>query len=263
MWLLHCFADEYQSQGCAAIFRPYLRKSHAVKLGIMQPYFLPYIGYFQLIELSDRFVLYDDAKYTKKGWMTRNRIQNRGEIRNISLSVKNSPDNTRISEKQVAETFDANRLIRQIDDAYRNSMFYNDARAVIVKALEFQTSNLFEYLHNSITSFCQYLQIDTEITRSSETRVPVSPGGEARVIDICRTLSATSYVNPIGGTNLYSAQKFKEHRLELWFLKSRLTEYPQSASRFIPSLSIVDVVANCSPEQIREEMLADFDLLVG
>lgn len=232
-----------------------------MKIGILQPYFAPYIGYFQLMKHCDCLVLFDDVQYTKNSWITRNRIQNRGKVVNISLSVRHSPSNSLIVDKQLASSFDGNQILRQLDDAYRKAKFYGDARNIIGSFLHFKTSSLFDYLSNSILVICQYLEIETNIVRSSATEVSKCHRGENRVIEICRTLGATRYINPIGGTSLYSLERFKESNLELVFLKSRLSPYSQGLPDFIPSLSIIDLMANCSREQLREAIEGDFDLV--
>ena len=83
-----------------------------MRVAIMQPYFLPYIGYYQLINYCDAFVIYDDVKYTKKGWISRNRIQKLGLVHNISLQIQRDSDNLRISERKLAIDFDKEQLYR-------------------------------------------------------------------------------------------------------------------------------------------------------
>lgn len=232
-----------------------------MKIGILQPYFVPYIGYFQLIKYCDCLVLLDNVQYTKQGWITRNRIQNRGQIVKLSLSVKHSPSNTLILDKQLASSFDGNQILRQLDDAYRRAKFYRDTRDIISSLLQFNTLSLLSYLRNSIMVMCQYLEVETKIVLSSATEVSNSYVGEDRVIEICRTLGATRYINPIGGTNLYSVERFRKSNLEIMFLKSRLSPYSQGLLDFIPALSIIDVISNCSREQLKEAIDGDFDLI--
>ncbi|AVC45854.1 wbqC-like family protein (plasmid) [Rhizobium leguminosarum bv. viciae] len=90
-----------------------------MKLAIMQPYFFPYIGYFQLIHAVDKFVVYDNIKYTKKGWINRNRILRNGEDYTFSLPIKAASDSLDICDRTLSTEFDRNKLVNQIQGAYR------------------------------------------------------------------------------------------------------------------------------------------------
>ena len=80
-----------------------------MKLAIMQPYFFPYIGYFQLIKSVDEFVIYDNIQYTKKGWINRNRILVNGTDYLISLPLKKDSDYLNVVDRQLAESWEKDR----------------------------------------------------------------------------------------------------------------------------------------------------------
>ena len=89
-----------------------------MKLAIMQPYFLPYIGYFQLIRSAEVLVLYDNIEYTKKGWINRNRILQHGQEAMLSLPLKSASDYLHIGQRQLADNFDRAKMLRQIEETF-------------------------------------------------------------------------------------------------------------------------------------------------
>ena len=95
-----------------------------MKLAIMQPYFLPYIGYFQLIAAVDQFIVYDNIKYTKKGWINRNRLLQNGTDTVFSIPLSKDSDALDIRERQIAADFRRDKLLKQIAEAYRKAPYF-------------------------------------------------------------------------------------------------------------------------------------------
>src|SRR4029077_11888011 len=137
-----------------------------MRLGVMQPYFLPYIGYFQLINAVDLFIVYDNIKYTKKGWISRNRILREGQVVPFSLALKRGSDLLDVSARELAADFDGGRLLNQIREAYRRAPYFAQAFPVVEQVMQYGDRNLFRFLHNSILKTCAYLGIGTEIAKS-------------------------------------------------------------------------------------------------
>lgn len=213
-----------------------------MKLAIMQPYWFPYLGYFQLIRCADVFVIYDNIKYTKRGWINRNRILENGAPGLITLPLKNGPDSADIRERHIAEQFDRQRLLRRLANAYRKAPQFSAVMALLEPLVKCPDDNLFAYLRNSIVGICAYLGIDTKIVTSSSVAADHALSGQDRVLDLCRALGASTYINPIGGTDLYDAKAFADKGIELRFLRSPTISYPQFSAPFVPMLSIVDVM---------------------
>ncbi len=154
--------------------------------GIMQPYFLPYIGYFQLIGAVDTYILYDDAKYTKRGWINRNRLLLNGQPDTFSIPLKRRSDFAEIRHRDMASDFDRGKLLRQFEGAYRLAPYFPETFPLLEKVMACLECNLFEFLHHSILAICDWLAIATSIRRSSE--IPVDPGlhGEGKIAsDMC------------------------------------------------------------------------------
>lgn len=226
----------------------------------MQPYFLPYIGYFQLLNYCDTFLIYDDIEYTKKGWINRNRFQQNGEIRTFSLNLKSASDYLQIRERELAGDFDRLKMLRSIEAAYRKVPHFEEMTNFLQPIIAFESNNLFLYLENSIRMACQYLGITSKVIKTSELKIEANLRGQERVLRLCDLLGAKQYVNPIGGLDLYDRASFKDRGIELKFIKSRLSPYSQGNSGFVPALSIVDQIAYCGFEQMKSVLETDFDL---
>lgn len=227
-----------------------------MKAGIMQPYFLPYLGYFQLIAAVDCFVVYDTIQYTKKGWINRNQMLCNGAAAVFSIPLRKGSDYLYVRDRAVAESFAPSKLVAQIEGAYRKAPEFSRTMPLIEAIVYHASANLFDFIHHSLRLCCTHLGIATPIRTSSEVEAGVSRlQGVSRVIDICHRIGATTYINPPGGRGLYSVDQFNPTGLKLRFLQPYLPEYCQFGSRFVPYLSILDVMMFNSPERIRSEML--------
>jgi hypothetical protein len=232
-----------------------------MKLAIMQPYFFPYIGYFQLIHAVDKFVVYDNIKYTKKGWINRNRILRNGEDFTFSLPIKAASDSLDICDRTLSTEFDRNKLVNQIQGAYRRAPFFSNAFPVIEQAIRFQDSNLYSYIFNSITKICDYLGIKTEFIVSSKMKIDHGLKAETKVLALCEEAGASVYINAVGGVDLYSRETFNARDIDLKFIKSKPLEYPQFGAEFLPWLSIIDVIMFNSAESIQAKILNEYELI--
>jgi len=213
-----------------------------MKLAIMQPYFMPYIGYFQLIAAVDTFIVYDNIKYTKKGWINRNRmLQNDADVM-FSLPLKKDPDSLDVVERELAADFNRDKLLNQFKGAYRRAPYFEQTFPLIEQIVRYDEVNLFRYLHHSIVKTCEHLNITTEIKISSDVDIDHTLQSQDKVIALCEAVGASTYVNAIGGMELYSKEAFREKGMELRFVKSRPFNYEQLGAEFVPWLSIIDVM---------------------
>lgn len=223
-----------------------------MKLAIMQPYFLPYIGYFQLIAAADKFVVYDNIEYTKKGWINRNRYLQNGKDALFSIPLKKNSDFLDVRERFIAPDFNRGKLLNQIKEAYKKAPYYEQVMPVFEKVLFCSETNLFRYILFSIQEICHQLAIETELVISSELAIDHSLKSQDKVIAICQNLCADIYINAIGGQALYSGQEFREKAIVLNFIKAKPIEYKQFSNEFVPWLSIIDVMMFNPPEKVKE-----------
>lgn len=232
-----------------------------MKLGIMQPYFLPYIGYFQLIAAVDKFIVYDNIKYTKKGWVNRNRMLQNGKDVMFSLPLKNDSDSLDICERELAPNFNRDKLLNQFKGAYRCAPYFGQTFPLIENVVRYEDTNLFRFLHHSIIKTCEYLGITTEIVISSGVAIDHGLKNQEKVLALCEAVGAPTYVNAIGGMELYSKEKFRQKDIELKFIKSHPFEYAQFGDEFIPWLSIMDVMMFNPLADIKQRILCDYTLV--
>ncbi|MEQ9407461.1 MAG: WbqC family protein [Fuerstiella sp.] len=228
---------------------------HAV--AIMQPYFWPYLGYFQLMHNCDQFVLYDNIQYTKKGWINRNRIAENGSDVYVSIPLKKASDYSLVVDREISAEFDtsAPKLRRKIVNAYRRAPFIDDGISIVDECLQFEPRNLFLFLKHSLQVIQNHLGITTALTVASKVAADHNAKGQQKVLNICDTCHASKYINPIGGLHLYERQAFEQHDITLQFLQPQIAPYKQhGCSVFLANLSIIDVLMSCGIEMTRQKL---------
>lgn len=220
----------------------------------MQPYFFPYIGYFQLINAVDTFIIYDNIKYTKKGWINRNRILLNGREELISLPIKKDSDYLHIFERNIAESWKINRvkMLNKIREAYRAAPYFDTVFPLIKELIIYPENNLFLFINNAICNINKFLGIYTPIIKSSTLPINHSLKSESKVIEICKSIKAKEYINPIGGVELYNKEKFKAEGIDLKFIESNNIDYKQFDNKFIESLSIIDLMMFNPKDEIKK-----------
>lgn len=230
-------------------------------IAIMQPYFLPYLGYWQLINTVEKFVIYDHVQYTKRGWINRNQWYVNGQVKSFSLPLKKASSEVEISSRFLVDNFSdhADKLIRQATNTYKRSPFFEQGMEILVSCLKNSDRNLFNFVHNSILVVLEFLDIHTQIVISSNLDYDESTRGEDRVIAICNELDAKYYINPVSGKHLYSPARFRENLIQLAYLQPVLRPYRQVGTTFNNGLSIIDIAFCCDRLTIMD-MLNDYNV---
>lgn len=240
------------------------RMGFEMKLGIMQPYFFPYIGYWQLMNAVDKYVIYDDVNFIKGGWINRNRILNNGEVQYFNIPMIGSSSNKHINKIAVNN----NKVLTEKNkktlwNAYHKASEFETVYPILCEILECGRDCLSEYLEFSIKKICDYLGIDTILYVSSRITKDNNLSGEDKVLDICKRMRADIYYNACGGKKLYHFEKFKENGIKLFFLETHISDYQQlKTTHFVENLSIIDVMMNNNVQKIKR-MLDDYALLGG
>ena len=232
-----------------------------MRLAINQPYFLPYIGYFQLIAAADEFIVYDNIEHTKKGWINRNRFLRNGEAATFTLPLKAASDYLDIRQRELAADFSAQKLLNQFHGAYHWAPCFHEVMPLIAEILSYPDRNLFGFLLHSLRRVCNYLEIHTPILISSTIPIDHQLRAESKVLAFCEARRADSYVNAIGGTELYRRENFAARHVTLNFLKSQPTPYKQFGDAFVPWLSILDVMMFNPAMDIRSRILPQYELV--
>jgi len=227
----------------------------------MQPYFFSYIGYFQLIAAVDQFIVYDNIKYTKKGWINRNRMLQNGKDVMFSLPLKSDSDSLDVCERELAGDFNRDKLLNQFKGAYRRAPYFEQTFPLLEQIVRYEDPNLFRFLHHSIVKICEHLGITTEIRISSGIAIDHSLKSQDKVLALCEAAGASTYVNTIGGMELYSKETFREKGIELKFIKSKPFEYAQFGAEFVPWLSIIDVMMFKPLDTIRTCITTNYELI--
>lgn len=230
------------------------------KLAIMQPYFLPYLGYFQLMNEVDEFVVYDNIQFTKKGWIHRNRILENGEPTYISLPLKKDSDYLNVNDRYLSDIFSSDRVkqLAKIRGAYLKAPYFHSVFPLIENIYQYSADNLFDFVLNSILEIKNYLNIETDICISSSIGLNKELKAQERVIAICQARNATHYINPEGGKELYNKSIFENHKLSLHFHYFQPNPYQQFSEDFKSHLSILDVLMFCSTDELKGKLLNDF-----
>lgn len=233
-----------------------------MKVAIMQPYFMPYIGYFQLINAVDKFIIYDDVNYIKQGWINRNNILLQGKSHLFTLPLKDASSFKKINEIEINEMLFPKwkKNFFKTIEAYKKAPFYESVRNILEKIMTFEQAKITDLIYHSLVEICNYIGIQTIIEKSSTVYRNSELERAERLIDICKTENANTYINPLGGQELYDKKYFSNHGIDLFFIKTNKIEYQQFSETFVPWLSIVDIMMFNSPEEINK-MLNLYELI--
>lgn len=248
-----------------------------MKIAIMQPYFFPYLGYYQLIASADRFLFYDNLTCSQK-WITQNRILqvNRTPLP-ITAPIIGYHSANKICEVKINATSSwKSKFLKQLYFNYKNAAFYTEAIGIIEEALRIETSLLSDLNIHSSSTIARFLEIPTEIAVITAPQsdlieqrlehmycarqVCVYEKKVQRILDICSRENADTYINARGGMELYDKAVFKQNGIDLRFNVPKPIVYHQLAPAFVPDLSIIDVLMNCGKSKTRE-LLSEYALV--
>jgi hypothetical protein len=223
-----------------------------MKLAIMQPYFFPYLGYWQLIHAVDRFVIYDDVNYIKGGWINRNRILINGRPAYITVPLHRPSSFKRICDTTLQpSTSWREREVRMVEVTYRKAPGFAVVFPVLERLIRHETDNLPDYLAHQLRTLSAFMGIGTEFVSSSRCYANGNLSRQARLLDICSREGATIYINPAGGQHLYDPCAFRACGIDLRFIVMRCNPYRQRAKAFVPDLSIIDALMEIGPIETR------------
>ena len=230
----------------------------------MQPYMFPYIGYWQLMNEVDLFVIYDDVNFIKRGWINRNNILENGEASLFSMPLSGASQNKKINEILFFELRKwSHKFLNQLKKSYAKAPYFKEIEELLQEIFNenyTESISIVDLFIKHVELIAQYLEIDIQLSTSSKAFNNSMLKGQSRIIDICSLVSAQKYINPIGGKELYTTEAFEEENIELSFMQSKPFEYKQFDNEFVPWLSILDVLMFNSKEDVKHQ-LNQFELV--
>lgn len=203
-----------------------------MKIAIMQPYFCPYMGYFQLIDAVDTFVFYDDVQYIKRGYINRNTLKN--DLK-FTVPVSNASTKRKIYEVKINwENKFFHKFKKTIYHLYSEFESYAEVANMLNELFDARPKTISDLAINSVKMFSKHLGIQTTFLKSSEIDYLKTDDRSLNLINICKSQFCNHYINSIGGRELYDKNFFESHKIQLNFIRTK------------PSLSIIDVCMNTS-----------------
>jgi hypothetical protein len=232
-----------------------------MKVAVMQPYFFPYLGYFQLINSVDKFVFYDDVSFIKKGWINRNRILTNNQDKLLTLPCIKASQNKMINEIKIdLSSKEYSKIKKTISESYKKAPFYFEVMPLIENLFYSNIDNISDFAIKSILLVSNYLEIETKFLKSSESFESSKGMDRAdRLIYICKQTGSNKYNNSYGGKALYSKDYFNSNQINLSFINGNLPPYKQFNNHFHEGLSIIDGLMFNSKDELKK-MLLDYKL---
>ena len=228
-----------------------------LSLGIMQPYFFPYIGYFQLLNTVDHWIAFDDIQFIDKGWINRNRvlhpdIAKEWQYITLPLSKRGQFDKIRDIEIDTRRDWRA-QILGKLTSYKKKAPYYLQTIKFLERTLSSTETNLSNFVIKTLKTTADYIGIHTPISVQSEMDLKLGeiahPGQWA--LEISKSLGATEYVNPLGGAGIFQEREFVQAGISLSFLEPVIENYSQKRERFVPGLSIIDVMMWNSKDAIK------------
>lgn len=231
-----------------------------MRLGIMQPYFAPGLGYVDLIGLCDRWIVFDTAQFRRKSWMCRNRILHPTDgWQYITAHVQHAPRETAIRDIELSPDPDWRaHLVRQLGH-YHRAPGYDRIAALLDDALAAEPRSLARLSVALLARVCALLELPFAPQYVSEMDLRLGPiaGPGDWALRISEALGAREYINPPGGETLFDPGAFAAAGITLRIRRFRDLVYQPRGFAFIPGLSILDVLAWCSLDEIRAHLAAE------
>lgn len=225
-------------------------------LGVMQPYFFPYLGYFDLINYTNRWIVLDTVQYIYQGWMNRNRIMHANEgWQYITVPLNKHSYRTAIKDIRIVSGDDwRQRIIGRLQHYKNRSTYYDVVVELIREGLNSEQESLSRLNVNCLKVVCNYLGIQFDYEYLSEMALDlgdVNAPGEWS-FRIAEALGAEEYANLPGGALLFSQSLFKSTGIKLTLRNLPPLEYQCRGYGYIPNLSIIDLLMWNSPDEIKK-----------
>lgn len=225
-------------------------------VAIMQPTFIPWIGYFAMIGSVDKFVFLDDVQFSKQSWQSRNQIKTSSGPMTLSLGVSRSKSKPLIKDVDLATTGFEKKLLKSIYSCLGRAPYYFLVADLLEEAFDTACGSLCDLNIAIIKKISSMSDFDTEFFMSSELGIVSDAKGD-RLLDICQHLGAHKYLSPVGSLDyLLCENPFAGTKLDLNFLNYRHPEYEQLYPPFMSHMSVIDALAHLGPDQIKSVIMS-------
>lgn len=219
----------------------------SVSLAIMQPTFLPWLGYFALIQNVDVFVLLDDVQFSSHSFHNRNKIKTSQGTQILTVPCRRGK--RRICDVEVVNPAIYGKLMRSITQSYAKAPFRDDVNCILDSVFSEKHRMLADLNCALIYEIAELLGLNTPLLRSSNLDVPLNDK-HLRLLQFCEKLNATEYLSVLGAMSyLKENNPFDSSNVSLKFFSFEHPVYPQLHGAFEPSLSIIDAIANIGPQR--------------
>ena len=226
-------------------------------VAVMQPYFFPYIGYYQLANCVDDFVFFDDVNFIKRGFINRNSLLKRGDVVRFTLPVHKASQNRLIKDHYFTD--DSSGILSVFNEAYSGAPYFSDVFPIVQNVIEDPDRSVVNITTRSVKKVFEYLELPKSFSLSSNIAKSSEVRGQEKILEVCTAKGASVYVNAIGGKELYDPESFSTKGISLRFIRMLNKSYTQQAETFVPNLSIVDALMNC-PKQEVIDLLGAYEL---
>ena len=221
-------------------------------VGIHQPNFMPWLGYFYKISKSDVFIFLDDVQFIKTGSNYTNRVSLNiaGESKAVTIPIQRTSGVQNINMTKILDERWKKKLIGTIQANYAKSKYFKENKDFIFELINFKSDCLSTYNINFIESISKRLDFDTEFIRSSEFKLHTN--STQRLIDLIQRVNGSRYLSGSGGDNYQDTQLYVDNGIELIYTKVPKFEYKQNQTeKFIAGLSIIDAIFNIGIDKVK------------
>ena len=234
-------------------------------LGIMQPYFFPYLGYFSLIKATNKWIVFDTPQYGNRSWINRNRIldpNSEGWIYFTAPVKKHKLASAIYSiEIQNSENW-KEKIIAQLGYYRKHAPNYKTVTEFLIETMKDEFDSLSKLNIHTLKACCAYIGIDFNFEIFSEMKLPIDlvQNADEWALKICKVMGVTEYINPERGQLFIQRKKYSYNKINLKFLEYKSPEYDQRKKEFIQGLSIIDAMMFNTPDEINQ-LLDDYQLV--
>lgn len=223
-----------------------------MRVAVMQPYFIPYLGYFQLFQSCDLFVYYVDIQAKKRSWINRNRLIINGEPRFCTIPTKKYSLDTKIEDLVIADEFGIfrSKTLSRFDHNYSHAPAKHVARELLDSILVPNETNLVSFLVKGLNKVYSALALERQTIFSSQVNIDPRLSGQDRVIAIVQAVGGSTYINLPGGKSLYKSGTFNDAGIKLQFLDPYVPLYQTARGEIFPRMSVIDTVAHLGIEEV-------------